>query len=55
LREGEHSCIYMPSELAFGEGGSSTGIVPANTPIYFDVQVLDVKTPEENSTKKEHK
>lgn len=39
MREGEHARIYLPSSLAFGEKGSSTGIVPRNTPIYFDVVV----------------
>jgi FKBP-type peptidyl-prolyl cis-trans isomerase len=44
LKEGEQARIYLPSALAFGEKGSSTGIVPRNTPIYFDVKVTDVKT-----------
>ncbi len=39
MREGEHARIYLPSSLAFGEKGSSTGIVPRNTPVYFDVVV----------------
>lgn len=41
--EGERALIYMPSELAFGVGGSSTGIIPPRTPVYFDVQVTEVK------------
>lgn len=43
LREGESARIYMPSRLAFGEEGSSTGVVPRNTPVYFEVKVLDVE------------
>ncbi|MCC6600808.1 MAG: FKBP-type peptidyl-prolyl cis-trans isomerase [Crocinitomicaceae bacterium] len=43
LREGERARIYMPSYLAFGEDGSSTGIVPRNTPVYFDVSVILVR------------
>lgn len=42
MKEGEHARIFLPSSLAFGENGSSTGIVPRNTPIYFDVQVRNV-------------
>ncbi len=52
--EGEHAKIYLPSQLAFGENGSSTGIVPRNTPVYFDVKVLDVKTSEESLKKTKH-
>lgn len=43
MREGEHARIYLPSSLAFGEQGSSTGIVPRNTPVYFDVEVRSVE------------
>lgn len=42
MKEGERAMIYMPSELAFGEEGSKTGIIPARTPIYFDVRVSNV-------------
>lgn len=47
MKEGEKALVYMPSELAFGEEGSTTGLVPRNTPIYMDVEVLEVKKPEE--------
>ncbi|MEZ4798411.1 MAG: FKBP-type peptidyl-prolyl cis-trans isomerase [Flavobacteriales bacterium] len=43
LKKGERALICMPSELAFGEEGSRTGIIPAKTPIYFDINVLEVK------------
>jgi|JI10StandDraft_1071094.scaffolds.fasta_scaffold273724_2 FKBP-type peptidyl-prolyl cis-trans isomerase len=35
--------IYLPSYLAFGENGNSNGIIPARTPLFFDVEVLDVR------------
>ncbi|MDZ4823084.1 MAG: FKBP-type peptidyl-prolyl cis-trans isomerase [Flavobacteriales bacterium] len=44
--EGQRARIYMPSSLAFGEQGSSTGIIPPRTPVYFDVHVVDVKRTE---------
>ncbi len=47
LAEGDDATIYLPSYLAFGEKGSSSGIVPARTPVYFKVKVLDVTTEEE--------
>jgi len=42
MKAGERALVYMPSELAFGESGSSTGIIPPKTPIYFDINVLQV-------------
>jgi FKBP-type peptidyl-prolyl cis-trans isomerase len=47
LKEGEKAKVYMPSYLAFGEKGSSSGVVPAHTPVYFSIHVVEVKTPEE--------
>jgi FKBP-type peptidyl-prolyl cis-trans isomerase len=47
LKEGEKAKIYMPSYLAFGEEGSTSGVVPAHTPVYFSVHVVEVKTPSE--------
>jgi FKBP-type peptidyl-prolyl cis-trans isomerase len=43
MRAGERALVYMPSSLAFGEDGSQTGIIPPKTPIYFDINVLEVK------------
>jgi len=39
---GERSLFIIPSYLAFGQGGSSTGIVPAFTPVIFEVEVVEV-------------
>jgi len=47
LGEGDEATIYLPSYLAFGEKGSSSGIVPARTSVYFKVKVLDVMTEDE--------
>lgn len=40
---GEKSLFIIPSHLAFGQGGSSTGIVPAFTPVIFEVEIIEVK------------
>jgi FKBP-type peptidyl-prolyl cis-trans isomerase len=42
MHEGDSATVFMPSFLAFGEDGSSTGIVPPHTPVYFEVKVLNV-------------
>jgi FKBP-type peptidyl-prolyl cis-trans isomerase len=39
----EKSLFIIPSHLAFGQGGSSTGIVPAFTSVLFEVEIVDVK------------
>lgn len=43
MKSGESAQVFMPSALAFGEDGSSTGIVPRNTPVYFHVKVDSVQ------------
>lgn len=43
MKEGEKSMFILPSELAFGEKGSSTGIVPPYTSVIFEVELMEVK------------
>ena len=43
MREGEVSLVILPSKLAFGEKGSSTGIIPPFTSLIFEVEVKSVK------------
>ncbi len=40
--KGEKSIFVIPSCLAFGEVGSSTGIIPPYTSIVFEVELLDI-------------
>ena len=40
---GGKGSLYVPSELGYGERGSSTGTIPPNTPIAFDIELLGVK------------
>jgi FKBP-type peptidyl-prolyl cis-trans isomerase FkpA len=40
---GEKSLFIIPSYMAFGQGGSSTGIVPAFTPVVFEIEIVEVK------------
>lgn len=42
MREGEKSLFILPSELAFGTEGSSTGIVPPFTSLIFEVEIIAV-------------
>ena len=43
MEEGEKSIIIIPSELGFGEEGSSTGIIPPYTSLIFEVELIEVK------------
>jgi FKBP-type peptidyl-prolyl cis-trans isomerase len=39
MRDGEKIALLLPSWLAFGEEGNSTGIIPPNTPVYYELEV----------------
>jgi len=43
MEEGEKALLILPSPLAFGKEGSSTGIVPSYTSLVYEVEVLKVK------------
>lgn len=43
MKEGEKALFIIPSKLAFGEQGSSTGIIPPFTSVVFEVELLEVK------------
>jgi FKBP-type peptidyl-prolyl cis-trans isomerase FkpA len=42
MTEGEKTLFILPSELAFGTEGSSTGIIPPFTSLIFEVEILEV-------------
>ncbi len=42
MTEGEKSLFILPSEMAFGKEGSSTGIIPPYTSLIFEVEVLQI-------------
>jgi FKBP-type peptidyl-prolyl cis-trans isomerase FkpA len=43
MHDGEKALIILPSDLAFGEYGSSTGIIPPYTSLVFEVEILSVR------------
>ncbi len=49
MEEGGKSIFILPSPLAFGESGSSTGIIPPFTSLIFEVELLSVKKAKNNS------
>ena len=43
MREGEKALVILPSELAFGKEGSSTGIVPPFTSLIYELEVIHIR------------
>lgn len=43
MKNKEKSKIIIPSQLAFGDKGSSTGIVPPFTSLVYDLEIIDIK------------
>lgn len=43
LNLGQTAKILLPSRLAFGENGSSNGVVPPYTPLIYEMKIIDVK------------
>jgi len=43
MREGEKAKFIIPSYLAFGENGSSTGLVPPYKTVMYEVELIKVK------------
>ncbi|MCX6182417.1 MAG: FKBP-type peptidyl-prolyl cis-trans isomerase, partial [Bacteroidetes bacterium] len=42
MNEGDMVGMIIPSKLAFGSLGSSSGIVPPNTPVYYELELVSV-------------
>jgi len=43
MREGERARVLIPSLYAYGQHGSSTGIVPPFTPMVYEVEIVSVR------------
>ena len=43
MKQGEKTKFIIPSQLAYGEKGSSTGVVPPYTTVVYEVELLTVK------------
>lgn len=43
MRKGEIAKFILPSQLAFGEQGSSDGMIPPFCPLVYEVEIVDVK------------
>jgi FKBP-type peptidyl-prolyl cis-trans isomerase len=45
MHEGEKSLFILPSELAFGNRGSSNHVIPPFTSLIFEVEILQISSP----------
>ena len=43
MKEGGKRRIFIPSALAYGEQGAGDGVIPANSNLIFDVELLSIK------------
>lgn len=43
MREGDKALIIIPSDLAFGSYGSSTGVIPPYSSLIYEIEVLTVR------------
>jgi len=43
MKNKEKAKIIIPSQLAFGDQGSSTGIVPPFTTVVYDLEIINIK------------
>ena len=43
MEQGDSAVIIAPSKIAFGEFGSSTGIIPPASPVYYEIVLDSVK------------
>lgn len=43
MKKGEKAKIIIPSQLAFGEEGSSTNIIPPYTTVVYELEIVNVK------------
>lgn len=43
MREGGKRKLFVPAELAYGATGSQGGTIPPNTPIDFEVELLEIE------------
>jgi FKBP-type peptidyl-prolyl cis-trans isomerase len=43
IKIGQNAKIILPSRLAFGENGSTNGIIPPYTPLLYEIKIINVK------------
>ena len=42
MKEGESAMVILPSQIAFGKQGSSSGIIPPYTTVIYEVELLSI-------------
>ena len=38
---GDRALLFIPANLAYGEAGAGNGLIPPNTPLIFDITIMD--------------
>jgi len=47
MKEGDKAIVLIPSTYAYGTVGSRDGSIPPNTPLRFDLEMVEIMTEEE--------
>ena len=43
MKEGDKWRLVLPPEIAYGEKGAAGGLIPPNTVLVFEVELIEVK------------
>ncbi|MBN2667978.1 MAG: FKBP-type peptidyl-prolyl cis-trans isomerase [Bacteroidales bacterium] len=43
MKEGEKSIVILPSELAFGSGGNSNGVIPPFSTLIYEIELTQIR------------
>ena len=43
LSFGDRAILFIPANLAYGEAGAGNGLIPPNTPLIFDITIMEKK------------
>jgi len=43
MKVGEIRSLYIPSDLAYGSRGAGGGVIPPNTDLLFEIELLEIK------------
>ena len=41
LSFGDRALLFIPANLAYGEGGAGNGLIPPNTPLIFEITIME--------------